>query len=68
MAKLLDTVALTEALPIQRLERGQVGTIVEELSTGVFEVEFVDQAGHTYAILPLRETQFIVLYYELVAG
>jgi hypothetical protein len=67
MAKILDTVALTEALPEHRLEQGQVGTIVETLVEGVFEVEFVDQTGHTYAMLPLRETQFIVLRYELVA-
>jgi Domain of unknown function (DUF4926) len=67
MAKLLDTIALTEALPEHRLERGQVGTLVEELAEGVFEVEFSDSSGHTYAMVPLRDTQFIVLHYELVA-
>jgi ribosomal 30S subunit maturation factor RimM len=67
MAKVLDTVALSEALPEHRLEQGQVGTIVEALAKDVFEVEFVDHSGHTYAMLPLHKTQFIVLRYELVA-
>ena len=45
--KLLDVVALTEDLPRQRLRRGQVGTIVEELAPGVFEVELCDDQGRT---------------------
>ena len=64
MAKLLDTIALTEALPEHRLERGQVGTLVEELAEGVFEVEISDSSGHTCTMVPLRNTQF---NYELVA-
>jgi hypothetical protein len=40
--KLLDVVALTEEMPEKRLRRGQVGTIVEVLAHGVFEVEFAD--------------------------
>ena len=48
--KLLDTVALLEDMPTLSLYRGQVGAIVEEYKPGVFEVEFVDAKGRTYAL------------------
>jgi hypothetical protein len=62
--KLLDVVALTEDLPKRRLRRGQVGTVVEQLDPGVFEVEFTDNDGRTYASLALKENQLLVLYYQ----
>lgn len=61
---LLDVVALTEDLPERGLRRGQVGTVVEELAGDVFEVEFSDNEGRTYAMLPLQASQLIVLHYE----
>ena len=64
--KLLDVVALLEDLPTPDLRRGQVGTVVESLATGVFEVEFSDNQGRTYATLALRADQLIVLHHELV--
>ena len=60
----LDVVALTEDIREQSLQRGQVGTIVEELSPNVFEVEFVDNDGRTYATLPLKASQLLVLHYQ----
>src|SRR3989304_727756 len=53
LIELLDVVALTEDLPVQRLRRGQVGTIVEVLRPGVYEVEFSDNEGRRYAQLAL---------------
>lgn len=64
MIKLLDVVALTEDLPERKLQRGQVGTVVELLAPDVFEVEFNDDDGRTYAMLALRATQLMVLHYE----
>ena len=61
---LLDVVALTQDLPARGLIRGQVGTIVEILAPGVFEVEFADNEGRTYASLALRSDQFLVLHYQ----
>ncbi|MHB8646710.1 MAG: DUF4926 domain-containing protein [Thermomicrobiales bacterium] len=58
---LLQTVALLEDLPEQGLTRGQVGTVVEDLAPGVYEVEFSDNDGRTYAMLPLRADQLIEL-------
>jgi len=61
---LLDVVALTADLPDKGLLRGQVGTVVEILSPGVFEVEFSDEQGRTYAQSALRENQLLVLHYH----
>ena len=61
---LLDVVALTEALPKYHLLPGQVGTIVETLASGVYEVEFSDDNGQTYAMLPLKSEQLIRLHYS----
>ncbi len=59
-------VALLEDLPSRGLHRGQVGTIVEQLAPDVFEVEFSDNEGRTYASLALRAKQLMVLHHELV--
>ena len=62
--KLLDVVALSGDLPQHKLTRGQVGTVVEVLASNVFEVEFSDNQGRTYASLALEANQLIVLHYE----
>ena len=59
--KLLDTVALVDDLPERKLKRGEVGTVVEILAPDVFEVEFCDDDGRTYAELALRAKQLIAL-------
>lgn len=60
--KLLDTVALASDLPERKLKRGEVGTVVEILAPEVFEVEFSDDEGQTYAELALRGDQLIPLH------
>jgi hypothetical protein len=62
--KLLDTVALLENIPDLSLYRGQVGTIVEVYEPEVFEVEFVDIQGHTYALETLKSQQLILLHHQ----
>lgn len=62
--RLLDVVALTEDIPGSGLLRGQVGTVVESLGAGIFEVEFVDNDGRTYATVPLKSSQLLVLHYQ----
>lgn len=64
--KLLDVVALLEDLPSRGLVRGQVGTVVEKLGPGVFEVEFSDNQGHTYASLALQSSQVLILRHDTV--
>jgi hypothetical protein len=59
----LDVVALTQDLPELNLHKGQVGTIVEVYEPTVFEVEFVDLKGQTYAVETLNSSQLMQLYY-----
>jgi hypothetical protein len=51
--KLLDVVATLEDLPGGKIAKGQVGTIVDELSPDVVLVEFADLGGVAYAIEPV---------------
>ncbi len=60
---LLDVVALREALPDHHLYPGQVGTVVEVLAPEVYEVDFSDDEGQTYAMLPLHASQLLKLHY-----
>jgi hypothetical protein len=62
--KLLSTVALLEELPQTGLVRGQMGTIVENLGSGIYEVEFSDQTGRAYALVALRASQLLELRRE----
>jgi hypothetical protein len=62
--ELLSVVALLQDVPEYGLTRGQVGTIVELLSDSAFEVEFVDEEGHTYAMLALTADQLVRLHYK----
>jgi hypothetical protein len=66
--ELLDVVALNADLPNHGLVRGQVGTIVELLSQTDFEVEFSDDQGKTYALLPLSADQLLLLHTRPVAA
>lgn len=68
--KMHDIVALLEDKPVKHFEsgkalllhRGQIGTIVMIYGDGACEVEFADRDGRTYAMLPLRPDQFMLLH------
>ena len=62
--ELLSVVALLKDSADQTVRRGQVGTIVELLAPGVYEVEFSDDEGQMYASLPLRVDQLLQLRHE----
>ena len=57
--KVLDTVILLEDKPENNLLGGQVGTIVEVLAEGVFEVEFSDENGKTQALLAIPTSALV---------
>jgi len=61
---LYDVVALLQDLPEENLKRGQVGTLIEEWEPGVFEVEFSDPNGITYAMVSLHAEQLMTLYWH----
>jgi len=60
-AALLSAVALLRDLPEHRLVRGQVGAIVEALDDATSLVEFSDDGGHAYAIVPCPRDALLVL-------
>jgi hypothetical protein len=61
----LALVALTEGLPDHKLTRGQIGSVVEHLEHDgdrTLLVEFSDDQGQTYAMVPVRPEQLLVLH------
>jgi hypothetical protein len=61
-----SVVALLEDLPEEGLVRGQVGTVVEEWTPGVYEVEFAGDDGRTYAMVALKASLLMRLHHEPV--
>ena len=59
----LDPVALLADLPAAGLARGQVGTVVEVLDETNALVEFSDDDGRAFAILPCPRAELLVLHY-----
>jgi hypothetical protein len=64
--KLLDVVALLVDKRAEGLTAGHVGTVVEVLSPDVFEVEFLDPAGNTFALTELKRDEVLLLKHEPV--
>lgn len=60
---LLAVVALLTDVPAHQLARGQVGTVVEQLDNASWLVEFSDDQGRTYAVLPCEGVNLLVLHY-----
>jgi hypothetical protein len=59
----LDVVALLVDRPTDRLARGQVGTVVDTLGASDVLVEFSDDDGRAYAIVPCAHTDLLPLHY-----
>jgi hypothetical protein len=64
----LDVVALTKPLADQGLSQGQVGTVVESLEAGVYEVEFADDQGRCYTTAAVPAERLLVLHYQPVSS
>jgi hypothetical protein len=66
--KPFDVVALTTDFPEHGLVAGQVGTVVEPLGRALgdeaYEVEFIDDAGRTYALAAINAARLLVLHYD----
>jgi len=63
--KLHDVVALLVDLPAQKLQRGDVGTVVEVFEQkaqhpGGFIIEFVNESGEVYAQADITDVQQLV--------
>ena len=59
----LDVVAVLADLPAVGLGRGQVGTVVETADNDNVLVEFSDNDGRAYAIVPCAISDLLVLHY-----
>ncbi len=64
--EMLSVVALLQDLPEEGLVRGQVGAVVESWAPGVYEVEFGDDSGRTYAMVALKAEQLMRLHHQPV--
>lgn len=67
----LAPVALAVDLPEEGLTRGQIGTVVERLSAEGEEallVEFSDEDGQAYAIIPITPEHLLVLHRRIHAA
>lgn len=71
--KINDMVALLEEIRTNQfmtdkiliLQRGQVGTVVEEYKDGeAYEVEFSDEKGQTYGLVTVKKEKLILLHYQ----
>lgn len=63
--KLFDVVAFLKDYPEKMVVFGQVGTIVEELQDGVFEVEFANRSGETISEFAVKADDLMLLHYEI---
>jgi Domain of unknown function (DUF4926) len=60
---LLDVVALLADRPADHLAQGQVGSVVEALDDHAVLVEFSDEKGRAYALVPCERSELMVLHY-----
>ena len=65
--KELHTVALLKDIPSKNLHRGDVGTVVVNLSDIMVEVEFVDKKGKTASLASIEKRDLIRLRLEAVS-
>jgi uncharacterized protein DUF4926 len=59
----LDVVALLNDVPTDGRERGQVGTVVEQLDDNTLLVKFSDDHGKAYAVALCPRSELLVLRY-----
>jgi len=64
--KELHTVALLKNIPEKNLLRGDVGTVVVDLSDTMTEVEFVDEKGRTTSLATVAKKDLIRLRLDAV--
>lgn len=60
---MLSAVALLSDIPAHSLARGQVGTVVDQISDEMALVEFSDDDGRAYAVVPCLRDDLLVLHY-----
>ncbi len=62
--ELLSVVALMKNIPDKKLQKGQLGAVVEVLAPDVFLVEFCDYKGRTISMEALKTDVLLLLHQE----
>jgi hypothetical protein len=62
--ELHDVVALTKALPAEKLRRGDVGVIVDIGPSDQYMLEFVSRDGKTYAMPTVSGEDLMKVYLQ----
>jgi hypothetical protein len=63
--EILDIVTVLQDIPLERLVKGNIGTVVEILDKEMFLVEFCDKNGKTLKMLELSNNQIMKINFEL---
>lgn len=63
----LDSVVLLKSIPSKNVQRGDVGCVVEIHQPDTYEIEFVDENGHTKALVTLPGSDVIRLNLNIAA-
>jgi hypothetical protein len=61
-----ESIALLDHLPAYKLSRGQVGVIRQRTAVGVYDVEFKDTNGTSYAQVTLHAHQMLLLHWQRI--
>jgi len=64
--KELHTVALLKDIQSKNLRRGDVGTVVSDLTETMVEVEFIDEKGRTTSLVALKKSDLIRLRMDVI--
>lgn len=59
-----DTVALIAGKPLLGLRKGQIGTVVEELSEETLKVEFLGLNGNILKRVEVHREELLILYFD----
>jgi hypothetical protein len=63
--EILDIVTVLQDIPVEKLNKGNIGTVVEILDEEMFLVEFCDKNGKTLKMLELSNNQIMKINFEL---
>ena len=66
--KVLDVVALLKDAYEEGIVLGQVGTVVEILAPGMYEVEFANTDGETISMFAIQEKDLLLLHFDPVVA
>lgn len=61
---MFEVVVLKRDIPEKAVNKGEIGTIIEEYNEYFFEVEFYDNHGETYNMQVINKEDFDIIQLE----